>query len=247
LGTEMENANIAEIFSSIQGEGPEAGIPYTFLRFTGCNLQCRYCDTEWANEPLESARVLKCSTDIAEHHFNPISAEDCLGILSGFKYRNLCFTGGEPMLQSEFIETILGGLKGKRLMMETNGTLRDNITPALLERIDVWSVDIKLPSVSGENVMDDNRYFLQRLENAKQVVIKTVFSDETPESELKAALSMADEFYKLNPRMSFVFQPVTEENRVLAGDNLEVICKLIDKYAFEIRVLPQVHKILKLL
>ncbi|RJP24938.1 MAG: 7-carboxy-7-deazaguanine synthase QueE [Candidatus Omnitrophota bacterium] len=243
----MENANIAEIFSSIQGEGPEVGIPYNFIRFTGCNLKCRYCDTDWANEPLESARVLKCSTDIAEHHFNPISLEDCLAIMSGFKHRNWCFTGGEPMLQSQFIEALFPGLKGKRLMMETNGTLRDNITPALVDRIDVWSVDIKLPSVSGESVMEDNRFFLQRLDNAKQVVIKTVFSDETPESELKAALAMADEFKKLNPRMSFVFQPVTHDEKVVTGDNLEVICKIIDKFDFEIRVLPQVHKILRVL
>ncbi|OHD54795.1 MAG: hypothetical protein A2Y33_02160 [Spirochaetes bacterium GWF1_51_8] len=242
-----KKANIAEIFYSLQGEGPECGTPYVFVRFTGCNICCRYCDTVWANIPAGSARIIMPGTETAVQIPNPITERDFLKIVSQFDTKRMCFTGGEPMLHSEFIESIMGRLDGVRLLMETNGTLAERITDRLVERIEVWSVDIKLPSVSGESVVEMNRQFLLRLKDAKQTVIKAVFSDYTPSSELQTAYEIAKEYFSFNKNITLVFQPVSGESGIHLGENYREVFDILTGCPFEARLLPQVHKVLKIL
>ena len=151
------------------------------------------------------------------------------------------------MLHSEFIESIMGRLDGVRLLMETNGTLAERITDRLVERIEVWSVDIKLPSVSGESVVEMNRQFLLRLKDAKQTVIKAVFSDYTPSSELQTAYEIAKEYFSFNKNITLVFQPVSGESGIHLGENYREVFDILTGCPFEARLLPQVHKVLKIL
>ena len=82
-------AQIAEIFKSIQGEGIYAGRKQVFIRFYGCNLGCRYCDTQ----PLT---------------FTEMDLEEVLSTISVFKnYHSISLTGGEPLQQIDFLQVLL--------------------------------------------------------------------------------------------------------------------------------------------
>ena len=95
---------INEIFYSIQGEGPQVGMPAWFIRTTGCNLSCSWCDTKYA---------LKDGQEM--------SIKDIKGkINNGCK--NIVITGGEPFLQEDLLD-LLKSLTNKNVYIETNGTI----------------------------------------------------------------------------------------------------------------------------
>ena len=83
----MSSYNVAETFLSINGEGTKAGQLAFFIRFTGCNLGCGYCDTKWASVPG------------APH--TPMTAETLYARLMESGAQNVTITGGEPLLQSD--------------------------------------------------------------------------------------------------------------------------------------------------
>lgn len=98
---------VNEIFYSLQGEGRWTGTPMVFLRFSGCNLRCPFCDTDFsAFEPMDAETIAARISEKAT---------------SGCK--RVCITGGEPLLQldSALIDTLHGA--GFTLHVETNGTL----------------------------------------------------------------------------------------------------------------------------
>ena len=126
---------ITEIFKSIQGEGTRAGLPCIFVRLTGCNLRCTWCDTAYAfhggsklsiEEVLEKVRALDGT--------------------SGARVRLVEITGGEPLLQPEtpeLAEQLLAA--GYTVMIETSGERFAGGLPAGVVKI----VDVKCPD-SGE-------------------------------------------------------------------------------------------------
>ena len=79
--------NIAETFLSINGEGTHAGQLSYFIRFTGCNLRCDYCDTKWAQE-LSATRAY-------------LTAEQLYDMVKESGAQNVTVTGGEPMIQAD--------------------------------------------------------------------------------------------------------------------------------------------------
>lgn len=95
---------INEIFYSLQGEGAHTGVPCVFVRFSGCNLKCTFCDTEHA-EGVE------------------MSDADIVAYINTFACDWIVLTGGEPSLHidSTFIHTLHVGT-GKKIAIETNGT-----------------------------------------------------------------------------------------------------------------------------
>ena len=104
--------NYSEIFSSIQGEGRYAGMHSIFVRLSGCNLNCSFCDTK------DRINVK-----------NPAMHEDIEGIIKSIQRQNgsriICWTGGEPMLQQEEIYHIMELLNPYEFYhtLETNGTI----------------------------------------------------------------------------------------------------------------------------
>lgn len=100
---------ISEVFFSIQGEGREIGKPVVFIRTSGCNLKCDFCDTMYADEGKEMA------------------IPDIIHEVEKYKCGNVVITGGEPFLQKDLYVLIKGLLHTmkKNIFIETNGTIYD--------------------------------------------------------------------------------------------------------------------------
>lgn len=99
--------NVNEIYNSIEGEGVQAGKLTTFIRFAGCNLSCRWCDSKYALGITRETKLMSPAQ-----------------IMQQVKHRNITLTGGEPLFRSgaiEFITYLLN--KGYHVNLETNGSL----------------------------------------------------------------------------------------------------------------------------
>lgn len=121
---------VTEIFSSLQGETSQAGLPFTFVRLTGCNLRCVYCD---------SAYAFKGGTRMNQ--------EEVMHAVRGFSNRRVLLTGGEPLLQRGALPLVLAlKTEGFDVSIETHGEHPIEAF-ALHARI---VMDIKTPS-SGMN------------------------------------------------------------------------------------------------
>ncbi len=126
---------VNEIFHSIQGESSHAGHPCVFVRLTGCNLRCSWCDTPYA---YEEGEVMELA--------------DILDRVESYRCPMVEVTGGEPLLQEETPELIRRLLeKGCRVLLETNGSL--DVSPVDPRCVKI--LDIKCPS-SG--VAKNNRF-----------------------------------------------------------------------------------------
>lgn len=121
---------VSEIFNSIQGESTYAGTPCTFIRLTGCNLRCSYCDTTYAYEKGNRSSVSELIRKIERYRCN-----------------NVCITGGEPLMQRNVIK-LINSLKKKKykIFVETNGAMNIDLLPGSVTRI----IDVKCPD-SGMN------------------------------------------------------------------------------------------------
>ena len=114
----MSCFKVAEKFVSINGEGPRAGELAVFLRFCGCNLDCGYCDTRWANT--------------ADVKYELVSAEELVAYVKSTGVKNVTLTGGEPLLQADIAHLIkLLGEAGAEVEIETNGSvpLKNIVSP----------------------------------------------------------------------------------------------------------------------
>lgn len=131
-----------EIFTSLQGEGPSAGIPSTFVRLASCNLRCAWCDTaytwDWATYDRETWTMKVTIGEI-----------EAAVIAGGVE--NVVLTGGEPLLQMTALAGLVRSLRsaGHTIEVETNGTIAPTLD--LLQQITQWNVSPKLNN-SGESV-----------------------------------------------------------------------------------------------
>jgi 7-carboxy-7-deazaguanine synthase len=182
---------INEIFHSIQGESTYAGRPCVFVRLTGCDLRCRWCDTAYAFS--EGRRM---------------TVDDVVLAAGAFACSLVEITGGEPLLQDD-VYPLMAGLveSGKTVLLETGGHIGLERVPAGVVKI----VDVKCPS-SGETAHN-------RLANVGQLgaadEVKFVIQDRVDyEFARDVALS-----HRLTDRCAAVlFSPVhgVLEPRVLA-------------------------------
>ncbi len=140
---------INEIFYDIEGEGKNSGIPTLFIRVTGCNLRCQWCDTKYAY-----------------YKGKKITLKFLANKINKSPYRYINITGGEPLLYKKEIKTLLKMIKGKYVTIETNGSI--SVKDIKCDNI---SMDIKLPS-SGEHkkMLFENLKYLKRKDQVKLVV-----------------------------------------------------------------------------
>lgn len=202
---------VCEIFTSIQGESTYAGIPCTFVRMTGCNLRCSYCDTIYAYEE---------GTELTQDEV--FAKVECIGL------KMVEITGGEPLLQEEvpfLAKRLLNS--GYTVLIETNGSLS-------IKGIDSRAViilDIKTPGsgMSG-SFMLTNLAYLKRDDEIKFVI--------TDRKDYEWAKDFVKE-YSLTEECTILFSPALGviDPRQLAnwiiGDKLEVRLNLqLHKYIY---------------
>ena len=143
---------ICELFYSIQGESTFSGMPCIFIRTSGCNLRCSYCDTKFAYE---------------EEGYE-ISPEKVLKNIKEYNCRLLEVTGGEPLLQEEIYDLIEMVLEENyNVLLETNGSLLTDKVPEQVIKI----VDIKCPESGQSNLMNfENLNYLKKKDHVKFVL-----------------------------------------------------------------------------
>lgn len=193
------NMKINEIFYSLQGEGQWTGLPNIFIRTTGCNLRCTYCDTKYAYYQGTEITVNEILKNIQKYH--------C-------KY--ICITGGEPLLQKDLVILINALQKEKyHISIETNGS--KDINSLARNKELMISMDIKCPSSHMDNRMKLKNISYLRKQDQIKFIIKTKTDYEYAKHILK----------KYEPICLIYFQPVWKSNyKKLANwiikDNLKV-------------------------
>jgi 7-carboxy-7-deazaguanine synthase len=143
---------VTEIFKSIQGESTYAGLPCVFVRLTGCNLRCHWCDTAYAF-----------------HGGTKMTSDDVLARVHELGGKLLEFTGGEPLLQEAEVLNLSRRLveEGFRILIETSGERFVGRLPREVVKV----VDVKCPA-SGESgkFCMDNLGVLERKDQLKFVI-----------------------------------------------------------------------------
>ena len=219
----MTKAKINEVFESIQGEGIYAGVKQVFIRFFGCNLKCDFCDTKLSHYDKYSSLDL----------FNKIRK-------SSKDFHSLCFTGGEPLLQKDFLKEILRLAKneGYQTYLETNGTLADEFSE-VKDDVDIVAMDIKLPSSTKDTQRwQEHKKFLSQA-RGKDIFIKMVICKSTKKKDLKDALKMISQ---INPNIPLVLQPNSNEySKKLLEKIIDLQQCCLDHLA-DVRIMPQLHK-----
>ena len=187
-----------------------------FIRFAGCNLNCSYCDTAWANKKEVPHEVLTCE-EINEY------------ILSS-KVFNVTLTGGEPLLQPDIGKLLyqLSKNDGLRIEVETNGSIDVSKYFDIGDNIE-FTIDYKLPK-SG---MSD-KMCLDNFENARSVdTVKFVVSDYNDLVEAKRVIDDYGLADKTRVYLSSAFNIITPK---------DIVAFMIENNMNKVRIQLQMHK-----
>ena len=198
---------ICETFRSIQGEGLTIGSVTFFIRSVGCNLSCRWCDTKYSRSGGNEMSV----PEIMERTANE---------------KNVCVTGGEPLLQDDIYELLDALLEaGKKIVLETNGSVDISEVPSN-ERLMI-SMDIKCPSSGmSDKMIFDNVNFLKPTDQLKFVIADG--------SDLEYALDFID---SRDIKCNVILTPA-------GGTDIEPLAEEAIDRGLNVRVLPQMHKMI---
>ena len=191
---------VTEIYKSVQGESTYMGLPCVFIRLTGCNLRCVWCDTAHAFHDGEKLSILQIIDKVKSYDIKLVE-----------------ITGGEPLLQKEVFPLMESLLKNEfKVMLETSGSLAINNVPAKVIKI----IDLKCPG-SGE----ENKNLWENLNHLTPTdEIKFVIADKADYEWSKKVL----QDYELDKKVSVLFSPVFEKLKLkdltewILEDNLPV-------------------------
>jgi len=247
----MSSGNVVEIISSIQGEGAHVGCRQIFIRFGGCNRRCQYCDTRNARQttPVGRAQVHQDFPDFV-YFDNPLDAAQVVGYAQRLQSPSLLhhavsLTGGEPLLQAEFLQAVAPGLRqlGLRIYLETNGTLPAELSQ-VIELVDGVAMDIKLESATGEATPWEESSAFLRLARGRKVFVKLVVVARTPADELKRAAEIVAD---VDAAIPVFLQPITLGRAGIQPPSPQQLLEAqsgLSAALEDVRVLPQVHKLI---
>ncbi|NOY11685.1 MAG: 7-carboxy-7-deazaguanine synthase QueE [Archaeoglobi archaeon] len=220
-------ANISEIFYSIQGEGIFCGVRQLFIRFSGCNLDCYYCDTQYSEKCVDYANGRELE--------NPVDIDYVQRVIDSSKsIHSVSFTGGEPLLYADFIS----GLEKTRIFyLESNMSLPEEARK--LKHVDIVAGDLKVREalkVGYEEIYERTVETFRILRDSKERVTfaKIVLPEQFDFEDVMARAEGISDYVRC-----FVLQPVF-------GSDVRNILKLQEKMLelADTRVIPQVHKYL---
>jgi 7-carboxy-7-deazaguanine synthase len=197
------------VFHSVQGEGPLTGIRTSFIRTARCNLRCVWCDTPYSFGPGVERSIPSLLQEVRRH-----------------RTRNVCLTGGEPLLQRESVDLVRTlGKRGYTTVIETGGSL--DIRPYLSIPGVILSVDVKCPSskMEGRNRWEN----LPRLRPTD--VLKFVIQDRRDYLYARRVLEAHPS------KAQTVFQPVW-------GSDAGQLADWVLRDRLDVRTMLQEHKVL---
>lgn len=248
--TPRTEAQLIEIFSSLQGEGLLIGRRQLFIRMAGCNLDCAYCDTPFA--PQTHCRVEDApGSGNFRSLANPLGLETLGNLIADWVHRlpgvhhSISLTGGEPLLQVEALQEWLPVLrKLLPIHLETNGTLPE-AAALLAEQLDWVSTDLKLASVSGvDTPWALHQAFLRQVGGIAGCV-KVVVGEETELAEVKQAAGLVR---SAAPQLPLILQPLTRAGEIGISSrqllDFQTQAALIHPLT---QVIPQTHRFIGVL
>jgi 7-carboxy-7-deazaguanine synthase len=188
--------SVSEIFESLQGEGPNRGQPVVFLRTAGCNLRCTWCDTPYALELRQGTRM---------------SSEEVLEKIKSFSAKHIVLTGGEPMIQQQFLKPIFEQLPEHYVEVETNGGFASDID----EHINQYNCSPKLTGSGNKS------YELKLLPNEKTWYKFVIDTDE----DLNETLDFIHDYKLPSDRIQLMAQGRTKVEQEEKMDWVEELSK----------------------
>lgn len=253
-----EVANLVEIFSSIQGEGPDVGAATLFVRFGGCDLRCRWCDSAYTWQPPAECRI---ETTRGSGRWwtrpNPMPCGEIVAAaqsLDAKAHRFVSLTGGEPLLQPAAVRAVAEELRrlGPAIHLETHG-LASEALRVVVESIDVVSMDWKLASDvrragdpsrgSAADFHDAHEGFLEIAKRAPRAVVKLVITPRSGDAEIDEAVAR---IARVHPGATLVLQPVTPcggTRQRPTPERMLALCERVGRRLADVRVIPQTHPI----
>jgi organic radical activating enzyme len=242
-----EGANVSEVFVSLQGEGVHAGRRHLFVRFAGCPLRCRWCDTPESLAPVAACRVH--GPDGAQRLANPLPLDVLDGVVARLEraappLHALAVTGGEPLAQVDFLAAWLP-VRRTRLpvLLETAGIRPDRLR-RLLSFVAIASLDLKCPSNSGERPLWDEHEacVAAAVEAGVETYVKMPVDAATSDEDVERGMRIAAA-HGVPAFLTPIVDPASPAAGVDAGalDRLHAVATRVHA---DVRVLPQLHKIL---
>lgn len=209
-----------EIFRSIQGEGPAIGQPRTFVRLSGCNLHCVWCDTaytwNWAGTPFAHQGNKKF--DIGSEMM-ALTVADAAARIKALPSEGVVITGGEPLLQMQAVVELIDALREDDhrawVDIETNGS----IVPSedLIDRIDFFVVSPKLAHSGNDAEIALKHEALNRFAQMTSASLKFVAKDA---ADVETAAAIAQRYNFPAQRVYIMPEGATSEALLARGPTL---------------------------
>ncbi|GMQ62516.1 putative 7-carboxy-7-deazaguanine synthase QueE [Vallitalea sp. AN17-2] len=210
---------VVERFVSINGEGRLAGQLAVFIRFAGCNLNCSYCDTQWANKGLVT--------------YESMNVESIYEYIKSTGVRNVTLTGGEPLLRDGISDLLKLLSEDHELFVEieTNGSINLKKFSAISRNTISFTMDYKLPTSNMESEMNlDNFSYL-----TKNDTVKFVSGSMEDLEKAKFIIYKYDLIKKTNVYISPVFGQI---------DMKDIVQFMMDNHMNGVTLQVQLHKVI---
>jgi len=249
-------APVQEVFSSIQGEGPYIGLRQVFVRFAHCHLKCAYCDTPMET-PTGQCHVESVPNQGHQYRLeNPLAPEALLEaverLLDAMPHHSVSFTGGEPLLYHRFLADFMPKIRPlAKTYLETSGTQAEFLA-AVLSSTDIIAMDIKLPSstLEPERFAEHKTFYkLAKTSPKTALFIKLVFNNQTTLEEMAAVVDIVS--HRQTP---VILQPEStlypKQGEALVNVDARHMARLqsyLCRYFSDVRIIPQSHKMLRVL
>ncbi|MCB9887703.1 MAG: 7-carboxy-7-deazaguanine synthase QueE [Planctomycetes bacterium] len=264
--SDSPRAPLIEVFDSFQGEGRFVGARMLFVRVATCPLRCLYCDTP--NSYAAPARFPVRFGVREAQEANPVPADRAAELVRQVAVAlpapgrpvRVSLTGGEPLVFPEFVKAFGRGVRehGMRLHLETAAIDPDALSKCI-DQVDHLSADWKLPETLGpaaspSAALAPGQTFGERHRRCVEIAVrrgatvdvKIVLTPAVTDPSLELALT---ELAPLREKIVLVLQPVTPfgaVTRPLTRDDLQRHAAAALRAGFDVRVLPQTHKVLQL-
>jgi len=214
-------------------------------------MSCAYCDSPESLVPQKTFRVEETpgKRDFKMYN-NPVTVDQLTGFIDQFNrqkgvHQGVAITGGEPLLQVDFLKNFLPNVreKGLKVYLETNGTMPERLSE-IMDMVDIVAMDIKLPSMTAASDRLPEHKKALDVAKEKEVFVKVVFGKTSKPLEIEEASKAVA---AVSDKIPLVLQPVTPVREIKHGPGPEQMLSfqaIAKRHLSDVRVIPQIHKLL---